>query len=190
MTSAIYRLIWPRDHAAHLLLTLALTVFAVAPLAYPGYAQVHSGFVPIYNLADLANGPLNLGWTPTVATHFDPLRGDGLLPYYLALPVVWLGGTPLTGVKVVFALGFLLGAAGVYFWLRRPLGPAGAALAALVYTYLPYRVAVVYVRGAWGEALFLGLLPWALAAAAGKAPRRPYRRAMSAALAWGLLGLS
>jgi hypothetical protein len=190
VTSAIYRLTWLREDVSYLLLTLILTVFAVAPLAYPGYLQVHSGFVPVYNLADLAGGPLDVRWTPSVATHFDPLRGDGLLPYYLARPVVWLGGAPLVGVKVVFALSFLLGAVGVYLWLRRSLGPAGAALAALVYTYLPYRIAAVTVRGAWGEALFLGLLPWALAATAGESSLRPYWQVLLASLAWALLGLS
>jgi hypothetical protein len=181
------RLTWPREDIAYAALTLALTVFAVAPLAYPGTIQVHSGFVPIYNLADLAHQPLNSGWIPHVATGFDPLRGDGLLPYYLALPAVWLGGTPLAGVKLIFALGFLLGAAGIYVWLRRPLGPVGAALAALVYTYLPYHIAAVYVRGAWGEALWLGLLPWALAATQAE---RGWRWGALAALAWAMLGLS
>ncbi len=197
VTLVAHRLTWQRDEVYYLLLTLALIVFAVAPLAYPGYVQVHSGFVPVYNLANLAGGRLHLGWTPTVATHFDPLRADGLLPYYLALPVVWLGGTPLGGVKAVFALGFLLGAAGVYLWLRPSLGPAGAALAALVYTYLPYHIAAVYVRGAWGEALFLGLLPWALMAATSglrdglkSQISERLRLYILTALIWALLGLS
>jgi hypothetical protein len=191
VTLVTYHLTWRREEVYYLLLTLALVVFAVAPLAYPGYVQVHSGFVPVYNLADLAHGPLHLGWRPTVATHFDPLRADGLLPYYLALPEVWLGGTPLGGVKAIFALGFLLGAAGVYFWLRQSLGPAGAALAALVYTYLPYHIAAVYVRGAWGETLFLGLLPWALmTATSGLEDKETLRPYMQTALIWALLGLS
>jgi hypothetical protein len=187
--TAMERLTWPREDVAYAALTLALTIFAVAPLAYPGYMQVHSGFVPIYNLADLARQPLNPGWTPHVATGFDPLRGDGLLPYYLAVPIVWLGGTPLAGVKVIFGLGILLGAGGMYAWLRRPLGPAGATLAALVYTYLPYHIAAVYVRGAWGEALCLGLLPWALAATAAVVGRhRDWILLMS--LTWTAVGLS
>ncbi|MBC8253537.1 MAG: hypothetical protein H8E35_05860, partial [Ardenticatenia bacterium] len=172
------------------MLTLALTVFAVAPLTYPGYLQVHSGFVPAYNLADLASRPLDLRWTPSVATSFDPLRGDGLLPYYLALPVVWVGGTPLQGVKIVLGLSILLGAIGVYLWLRRPLGPAGATLAALVYTYLPYRIAVVTVRGAWGEALFLGLLPLAIVAATSWSGGRLSLRVVTTVLLWTVLGLS
>lgn len=176
---------------SYLLLTLALTVFAAAPLAYPGYVQVHSGFIPIYNLAELASASSIVGWTPSFASSFAPLHGDGLLSYYLALPLVWLGTSPLSGVKLVFASGFLLGACGVYLWLRRPLGPAGAALAAMVYTYLPYRLVVVYVRGAWGEALFLGLLPWGLvASASSREDKAAFRSHVLVALTWALLGLS
>ena len=65
------RLTWPREDVAYGVLTLALTVFAVAPLAYPGYVQVHSGFAPIYNLADWARQPFNPAWTPHVATTPD-----------------------------------------------------------------------------------------------------------------------
>lgn len=179
----------PKLSLSYLLLTLVLTVFSAAPLAYPGYVQVHSGLVPIYNLTDLASRPLTPGWTPSVATSFDPLRGDGILPYYLALPIVWLGRTPLAGVKAIFMLSFLLGAVGPYLWLYRQLGARGAALAALVYTYLPYRLAAVYVRGAWGEALFLGLLPWALAAATSNRLKAWTRHGLTV-LTWALLGLS
>jgi hypothetical protein len=176
---------------SYLLLTLALIVFALAPLTYPGTMQVHSGFVPAYNLADLTGRPLSLRWTPTVATNFDPLRGDGLLAYYLALPVVWLGATPVQAVKVVFALGWVLGAVGVYLWLRRSLGAPGACLAALVYTYLPYHIAAVIVRGAWGESLCLGLIPLGmLAALAQDDARATLRRLLLASLAWLFIGLS
>jgi len=178
-----------RDALAYLLLTLALTVFAVAPLAYPGYVQAHSGFIPVYNLASLAQAGIETGWVPSIPSSYDPVRGDGLLPYYLAWPVVWMGATPLNAVKAVLALGFLGGAAGVFVWLRGPLGPAGAALAALVYTYLPYRLATVYVRGGWGEAFFLALLPWGLAVAEDHAA--PGRRGWIAltTTVWALLGL-
>jgi hypothetical protein len=195
ITSVTDHLTGPRNHISFLLLTLALTIFAVAPLAYPGYLQVHSGFIPVYNLADLGGRAPRLNWTPGVATLYDPLRGDGLLTYYLALPVVWLGGSALLGVKIIFSMALVLGAVGVYVWLRPKLGPAGATLAALVYTYLPYHLAVVYVRGAWGEALFLGLLPWALAA--GTSPKTWGTMAASSVwwatqviLVWALLGLA
>ncbi len=145
-----------------LILALILPIFALAPLFYPGYIQTHSGLVPLWNLADWRANPVNLTWTPHIAILFNPLRSDGLLPYYLAglLPLA-----PAAAVKVMLGLAWLLGSLGMVVWLRPWLGRPGALAAALVYTYLPYRLAVVYVRGAWGEALFWGLLPWALGVA-------------------------
>jgi hypothetical protein len=148
-----------------LALAFLLTVFAVAPLAYPGYFEVHSGFLPVYNLHSLRNAPSPLAWRPEIGQPFDPLRGDGLLPYYLASVLQSLGLRPIEAVKTLLALAFLAGALGMYGWALRWSGPGGALLAAVVYTYLPYRLAVVYVRGAWGEALATGLAPavlWSL----------------------------
>ena len=175
---------------SYLLLALALTVFGVAPLAYPGYMQVHSGFAPIYNLANLAARDLDVRWAPGVAGPFDPLRGDGLLAYYLALPVLWLGGEPVLGVKIVFAFGLVLGALGMYLWWRPVWGATGAMISALVYTYLPYHIAAIYVRGAYGEALSLGWLPLALGLALIPPGRNRCRRAGLVVLVWMLLGLS
>jgi hypothetical protein len=146
---------------AGLILALILPIFALAPLFYPGYLQTHSGLVPLWNVADLSTRLGHLSWTPHLATNFDPLRSDGLLPYYLA------GLIPLSSavaVKIVLGLGWLLGSLGMFLLLKSWLGHPGALVAAQVYTYLPYRIATVYVRGAWGEALFWGLLPWALLA--------------------------
>jgi hypothetical protein len=147
---------------AGLILALILPIFALAPLFYPGYLQTHSGLVPLWNVADLSAKLGCLSWTPHLATNFDPLRSDGLLPYYLAglLPL-----SPAVAVKMVLGLGWLLGSLGMFLLLKSWLNHPGALVAAQVYTYLPYRIATVYVRGAWGEALFWGLLPWALLAA-------------------------
>ena len=146
----------------YLLLALILPIFAVAPLFYPGYVETHSGLAPLWNVADLRANLGNLGWLPHIAHTFDPLRSDGLLVYYLAalLPV-----DVVTATKLVGGLGWVLGSLGMVLWLRSWLGPPGALVAALVYTYLPFHIAAVYVRGAWGEVFFWGLLPWAMLAA-------------------------
>ncbi|KPK03812.1 MAG: hypothetical protein AMJ56_18495, partial [Anaerolineae bacterium SG8_19] len=142
-----------------LALSLILAIFAVAPLLYPGYFQTHAGLTPVWNVTDLRADPDGWGWVPHVAVQFDLLRSDGLLPYYVAaiLPV-----GPVTAVKLVVGLAWLLGSAGIFLWLKSWLGYHGALAAALVYTYLPFRIATVYVRGAWAEAFFWGLLPWAI----------------------------
>ncbi len=143
------------------LLALILSVFAVAPLFYPGYFQTHSGFIPLWNLTDLRANPA-WNWLPHQATSFDPLRSDGLLFYHLAASLPF---EPVTAIKLITGLSWLMGALGLFLWLKPWLGQPGALVAALVYTYLPYRLATVYIRGAWAEALFWGILPWAIWAA-------------------------
>ncbi len=142
-------------------LALLLPIFAVAPLFYPGYFQTHTGLTPFWNVAELRANLPAWGWLPHVALQFDPLRSSGILPYYVAglLPV-----SPVAAVKLVIGSAWVLGSVGMFLWLKYWLGRPGALLAALVYTYLPYQIATVYVRGEWGESLFWGGLPWALLA--------------------------
>jgi hypothetical protein len=113
--------------AAGLLLTAILSLFAVAPLLYPGFIETHSGYVPLWNLLDWRQNWGNLAWQPHVAADFSALRSDGLLIYWLAglLPVA----SP-AALKLVTGLGWLLGGTGLYLWLRSWLGPAGALTAA------------------------------------------------------------
>ncbi len=173
--------------AGGLILVLVLSVFAIAPLFYPGYFQAHSGFAPLWNIADLRANLGQPAWTPHLAVDFDSLRGDGLLPYYLAalLPVA-----PAVTVKLIIGLGWLLGGAGMFLWLKSWLGQAGAALAALVYVYLPGQITAAYVRGAWAETLFWGLLPMALLATTYLVTSPRWRLLPPAALAWLALGLT
>jgi len=50
----------------------------------------------------------------------------------------------------------------VYAWTRRRLGNKGGVLAATVYTYLPWHLATVYVRGAHAEAWLWACWPMTL----------------------------
>lgn len=171
----------------YLILSLVLALFAIAPLFYPGYIQTHQGFITLWNVADLRATP-GWSWTPHIAVDFDPARSDGLLPYYLA---ALLPFEPATAIKIALGISLLLGNAGMFLWLRCWLGPPGALVAALVYTYLPFQIATVYVRGAPGEALFFGVLPWALGIGSWINNRRPAMIGfILAALIWLTLGLS
>jgi hypothetical protein len=171
---------WP------LVLALILPIFALAPLFYPGYFQSHSGLVPLWNVADLRANFAQPGWLPQIGAIFDPWRSSGLLPYYLAAALPFSGEV---AVKVVLGGGWLMGSLGMVLWLRSWLGPAGALLAAVVYSYLPHHIATVYVRGAWGEALFWGVLPWAILAATYLVTATKFYLLPGAALFWFLLGL-
>ena len=153
---------WP---LAATLLAWLLPVFAWAPLAYPGYFEFHSGFLPIFNLNDLMRHLADLGWMPTVGQPYDLLRGEGALAYRLAVLPHLMGASPVSAVKWTFGISLLAGALGMYGWARRRLGPWPALLASMVYIYGPILLATIFVRGALAEAVLIGLAPWLLWAA-------------------------
>ena len=149
----------------NLILLFLLTIFAFAPLTYPGFFQSHSGFLPIYNLYDLEIHLGDFSWTPTVGRGYDFLRGEGVLPYYVAELFRWLGASGAEAIRWSYGLSFVLSAWAMYGWAKRLWGGRAALIAAVVYTYLPYHLAVVYVQGALAEAwTFVGfpLVFWAL----------------------------
>jgi hypothetical protein len=159
-------------------LAVVLTVFAIAPLSYPGFFQAQSGFLPPLNARHLADAP-NWARVP------DLVRGEGKLPYLLASPFLRLTGSGSASVKWGYGLAFVLGALAVYLWTRPWLGTRGGILASVVYTYLPWHLATVYVRGAYAEAWLWALWPFVLWAV----DRSIRSRSIAAALL-GLLALA
>ncbi|MGQ9839458.1 MAG: 6-pyruvoyl-tetrahydropterin synthase-related protein [Anaerolineae bacterium] len=154
-----------RWSGAPALLVWLLPVFAWAPLTSPGYPELQSGFLPVFNLVDLLSHWRVWGWVPLIGRPFDGLRGEGSLPYLLAALFRLLGASPPDAVKLVFAISILAGAVGMYRWARQWLPSWPALVAAMAYVYWPVGLATVYVRGALAEAVLLGLLPWVLGAA-------------------------
>ena len=179
-------------------LALLLSIFAWAPLTYPGYFEFHSGFLPIFNLNDLARHLADLGpalaWTPTVGQPYDLWRGERALPYLLALLPRAMELSPAAAIKLIFAASIAGGALGLYGWARRRLGGWPGLTAAFVYALWPIGLATVYVRGAFAEAVFLGLMPWVWwAADAAREGRRWAAPALALTLAvafWTQAGLA
>ncbi|HNS50626.1 MAG TPA: hypothetical protein PKO09_05535 [Anaerolineae bacterium] len=133
------------------LLALLLAVFAVAPLAYPGFFESSTGFQASFRIQALQDAGL------LDAT--DPVRGDGSLAYYASWPFLWLTGSGIGAAKWGYGLSFLLGALAVYGWARLRLGTEAGVLASAIYTYLPWHLTTVYVRGAYAEAWLWALWP-------------------------------
>ncbi len=155
-------------------LALLLSVFAIAPLWYPGFFQSNTGYAAVYNVIDL-DGRLGgiLTWAPTWGRAFDVFRLDGPLPYWFAVTFHRVGLTYLDAVKLTYALAFLVSAYASFALAQRVLkNDAGALLAAALYVYFPYHIALVYQRGAFGEAAAYALFPLALYAL-DKIDRRP-----------------
>lgn len=134
------------------------------------------------------------------------------LGFWLSEIFVLLGASFVAAARWAWATGLLLSAWGMYALLRwwlleqphAPGGPDGAAqgapvlgrrvqppalaaaAGALLYVYLPWRLADMYVRGALNESLLLLWLPWVLLAW----DRLLQLRGPGAGLRWGLAALA
>ena len=143
------------------LLAVLLAVFVIAPLGYPGAFQSHSGLLAYYHLIDLDQNPA-LGWAPTLGSTFDLFRTEGPLPYLAAEIFHLLGFDYLNAIKLVYALVWIAGGLTMFALARQWMSEPGALLASIVYTYLPFHIATIYVRGAFAEAFAWALFPLAL----------------------------
>ncbi len=172
----------------NLALIVLLSVFAIAPLIYPGFFQTHSGFAPVFNLYDLERTLWrSWSWVPQVTQPWNMLAGEGRLPYLLAEALRWLGMGGEEAIMGTYMLGFLASGLGMYILGKRLSGPAGGLLAALVYVYLPFHLATVYVRGAFAEAWAFALYPFVLLCWAEYLERRNLLWAGAAVLAFTAL---
>ncbi|MEA3336129.1 MAG: hypothetical protein U9R25_09495 [Chloroflexota bacterium] len=154
-------------------LLFLLSVIAWAPLLYPGYFQVHSGFLAVFNLEQLAGSGNKLRWLPTLGEQAGSLAGEGPLAYWLAsLVQPFWGG--IVALKVVFGLSIVMGGLGAYLWIRllattsardkglQVFAERAGVLAGTLLMFWPYLLSIIYLRGVPGEALFLACLPWVL----------------------------
>ena len=178
-------------------LLLLLLIPAMLPLAAPGYFfKAHDGQHSIAYLVEfdqaIRDGLIWPIWGPDYAVGFGyPVwLVYAPLAYFVAELFHLLGFGLTAAVKLTWALGFLLGAAGTYRLARRWWGPAAGLIAVLAYTYAPYHLVQIYVRGALAEFLALAWFPWVLLAFVELWDDPRPRRAAWAALALGALLLT
>lgn len=167
------------------LLAALLTTPAMLPFLQAGFWESHDGLFHLFRLLSLeralAEGVLYprlfpdfaFGYGHAVLNYYAPLT------YYIGLVLHWLGLGPVEAMKATFALSYPLAALAIYrltrdLWSSEP----GAVLAAGVYTYLPYHLADVQLRGALAESWAFVWMPLALWAVL---RRRPIVLALSLA---------
>jgi len=154
-----------RRLAADLIILLLITLPACYPLLAPGIPATHDGLQHLFRFYDfdyaLRGGELYPRWSPNLLFGYGNVLLNYYAPltYYLSLPILALSGRFLLTIEIVCALSLLAGAWAMYLLGRPFLGRPGAFLSAAIYTYLPYHLADVYVRGTLGESLAFALLP-------------------------------
>ncbi len=149
-------LAWRPD--AGLILALVLGAFAYIPLlADPGLVNTRAGgdspflLVRLHQMATaLRDGVFPVRWMPDAAygLGYPFFNFYAPLPYYLAAGLYFLGLSFVGALKTTQVLGFIVASIGMYrlageLWNSRPAG----LLASLAYTYAPFHLVNVYVRG-------------------------------------------
>jgi hypothetical protein len=165
--------------SSELLLLFGLSLLALAPLFNSGYFyDAHDGRHSVFYLiqfdASLRDGAL---W-PRWAMHH--IQGYGYptfilqapLGFYVAEIFVLLGAGYTLAVKLTWVIGTLVSGWGmatlVRHWLDRSAGVPrpqhrlAALVAALLYVYIPYHLADIYVRAALNDTLLFAWFPWVL----------------------------
>ena len=172
----------------YLLLLLALSLFAIAPLCAPGYFYTaHDGRHSVFYLSMFDASVRDGAWWPRWAMHH--IQGYGYPTFIIQAPMgfylgeffVLLGAGYTSAVKLSWAVGFLASGWGMYrlvlHWVAgaESTSPETAGwgsdrtrlaglVAGLIYVYLPYHFVGIYVRGALNDTLLLAWFPWVMLA--------------------------
>ena len=160
-----------------LLLALSLSLIACLPLLMGGGPINTRGggdspflLVRLHQLvSNLSAGVFPARWMPDAAygLGYPFFNFYASLPYYIAALFKFWGFGFIWAIKLTQLLGFVAAAASMYLLAKRLFKrEASAILAALAYTYAPYHLVNVYVRGdALSEFyafIFYPLILWAL----------------------------
>ena len=153
-----------------LVLALLLIIPAFRPLWQSGLQQTDDGMHHLFRFfnLDLAlrAGHLGARWLADegFGYGFPVLNFYAPLGYYGGLVFHWLGAGFVTTLEMTLAAGLVLAAVAMFLFARELLGPWGAAIAAVAYTWAPYHLADTWTRGALAEQLAFVWIPLLLLA--------------------------
>ncbi|MGI6379953.1 MAG: 6-pyruvoyl-tetrahydropterin synthase-related protein [Anaerolineae bacterium] len=183
-------------------LALLLGAAAAVPLfAGPGMVLTRAGgdspflLIRVQQLAaNLRSGVLLARWMPQGAYGLGYPFYDfyGSLPYYVAALLHWVGCDLVLSIQATQALGFLLASLGAYALARSlSASPLAAAAVAAAYTFAPYHLANVYVRGdALSEFTAMALYPLVLTSIQALSRRQSPGRVMALGVSFAALILT
>lgn len=148
---------------------IALSAVAALPVVLPGFVDTRaygdSPFV-LLRLTELDRGIHEGVWFPRWAPDFAYGYGYPFFNYYASLAYYVAEAFHLVGFGIIasaeaaFVVGFLLAGIGMYLFARDAFGGTAAVLVSAAYTYAPFHLANVYLRGdALAEFLAYGLFP-------------------------------
>lgn len=148
---------WP------ILTILGLTILTAWPTFLPGYFSHHDDLqiMRIFEMRKcLEDFQLPCRWVPDMGygNGYPLFNYYAVLPYYIGAKLSFFVGF-LTSAKILFALPLFLGAVSMYILAKELFGLYPAILAAILYTFAPYKALDTYVRGDVTESFAMAIIP-------------------------------
>ena len=119
----------------------------------------------------LSSGQFPVRWAPDLRFGEPLFNFYAPLPYYLGAVIHLLGFNFIWTAKILFMLSAIFSAIAMYILVNYLFGKKAGLLAAVLYTYAPYRAVDMYVRGSLSETwafIFFPLIFYFSAKLAGK----------------------
>ena len=140
-----------------ILLIILAMLPAVRALAIPGFYTSHDGVTHTARIANfslaLAEGQIPPRLAPKLFGGFGFPIFIFIYPLpYLLGSLIHAAGIPFTdSFEIVIGTSFLISALTMFFFIKELFGLWPAFISALFYTWAPYRLSQIYVRGAVAE---------------------------------------
>ncbi|MBI2596844.1 hypothetical protein HYW41_01695 [Candidatus Daviesbacteria bacterium] len=146
--------------------TLLILVLLVLPTLLPFfnpkffYTQDHIFIARLNQISTaLSDGHFPVRWVPDLRYGEPLFNYYAPLPYYIGALIHLIGFNFIWVSKILFILSTTLSALTMYILAKELFGKKGGYLAAILYTYAPYRAVDTYVRGALSETWAFVFIP-------------------------------
>lgn len=145
------------------ILLVALSSFIVWPLLMPGFFRVQDYLqvIRIYEMRQcIQDLQIPCRWVSDMGSGYGfPLFNYyGVFPYYIAAIFSYFLGF-IGAAKLIFFLPLVFGGIFMYLLVKEVFGREAAFIAAILYSFAPYRALDVYVRGSISEIFAMSLIP-------------------------------
>lgn len=151
-----------------LLIVLLLSILPVIGLFHAGLPITHDGQDHVARIANfylsLTEGNIFPRWAENLNWGYGHPVMEFLYPFpsYVASFFHFVGFSLVDSTKTVLALGMILSFIFMYLWLSLFSSKYASIFGAFLYTYAPYRLVDLYVRGDIGENLAFAFVPLVL----------------------------
>lgn len=133
------------------------------PLFLPGYFSHHDD-LQVMRIVEmrkcLVDFQIPCRWVPDMGfgNGYPLFNYYSVFPYYIGAILSFLIGYILAA-KLLFALPIIIGAISMYILAKELFGKTPAIIAAVLFSFAPYRALDIYVRGAVAESFAIAIIP-------------------------------